>query len=215
MLTQTHGNWECIVVDDGSVDDTKEVLAGFTSTDKRFIYVYKENGGPSSARNLGLEYVTGDFIQFLDSDDLLQPVKFQEQIRALRGRKDFVAICDYLPFVNDEQKTFNPDRYRSPFLDNLCYKEEIISDWEHRISVPIHCFLTPSCIVKDNNLRFNEKLTNHEDWAFWCKVLFYTNGIIFQHERFAEYRIHRDSICHVDRMELGFINAARDLIIKP
>ncbi|HAO28647.1 MAG TPA: glycosyltransferase family 2 protein, partial [Chryseobacterium indologenes] len=59
VLDQTYGNWECIIVDDGSPDNTKEVTEKWIEKDNRFIYLHKENGGLSSARNAGIEAAKG------------------------------------------------------------------------------------------------------------------------------------------------------------
>jgi len=69
ILDQTYVDWECIVVNDGSTDNTAAVAHKWVTKDARFVYVYKENGGVSSARNLGIEKAKGEFIVTLDADD--------------------------------------------------------------------------------------------------------------------------------------------------
>ena len=69
VLDQTYQNWECIIVNDGSPDNTEEIALQWTAKDPRFTYLKKENGGLSSARNAGIEVAQGEWIQFLDCDD--------------------------------------------------------------------------------------------------------------------------------------------------
>lgn len=69
VLNQTYQNWECIIVNDGSPDNTEEVAEKWTEKDLRFKYLYKENGGLSSARNAGIEIAEGEWILPLDADD--------------------------------------------------------------------------------------------------------------------------------------------------
>lgn len=69
ILDQTYVDWECIIVNDGSLDHTEVVANAWVAKDTRFVYVYKENGGVSSARNLGIEMAKGEFIVTLDADD--------------------------------------------------------------------------------------------------------------------------------------------------
>jgi glycosyltransferase involved in cell wall biosynthesis len=69
ILTQSVSDWECIIVDDGSTDSSASVVRGID--DKRIKYLYKSNGGVSSARNFGVEHASGEWILFLDADDLL------------------------------------------------------------------------------------------------------------------------------------------------
>jgi glycosyltransferase involved in cell wall biosynthesis len=73
VLAQNYRNFEAIVVDDGSTDNTRSVVAGYT--DPRIQYVYRENGGLSAARNSGLNAARGEFVAFLDSDDGWHPWK--------------------------------------------------------------------------------------------------------------------------------------------
>lgn len=77
VLSQTYINWELLVIDDGSTDRTKEIVESYTEKDHRIFYHYQENGKQGKARNLGLEQSKGDFIAFLDSDDLWLPAKLE------------------------------------------------------------------------------------------------------------------------------------------
>lgn len=83
LLAQTCTSWECIMVNDGSTDNTKEVAQSFCVKDNRFIYLEVPNGGPSAARNVALRMAKGIFIQFLDSDDILATNKLQFQLDAI------------------------------------------------------------------------------------------------------------------------------------
>ncbi len=71
VLAQTYNDWELIIIDDGSTDNTQELVKGIG--EKRVKYLHKENGGPSKARNYGIEHATGKWIMYLDSDDELLP----------------------------------------------------------------------------------------------------------------------------------------------
>lgn len=81
VLSQTYTLWECIIVDDGSPDNTKEVAQEYVNKDSRFKYVFKENGGLASARNFGLKVAEGEFVLPLDSDDIIAPDYLEEAIR--------------------------------------------------------------------------------------------------------------------------------------
>jgi glycosyltransferase involved in cell wall biosynthesis len=91
LLAQTFENFEAIVVDDGSRDDTRAVMARYA--DRRVQYFHKENGGLSSARNFGLARARGEFIAFLDSDDLWLPWKLAVQAEVFRRLPDVGMIC--------------------------------------------------------------------------------------------------------------------------
>lgn len=88
-LAQTYRSIELVIVDDGSTDDTARVLAELSQLHPSIIrWVPQVNAGPGAARNLGLQHAQGEFIQYLDSDDLLEPNKFDLQVAALREHPD-------------------------------------------------------------------------------------------------------------------------------
>ena len=71
MLSQTYENLEVIYVDDGSVDSSAQIIKSAAEKDSRIKYYYKENGGVSSARNFGIEKANGEYIMFVDGDDII------------------------------------------------------------------------------------------------------------------------------------------------
>jgi len=101
VLAQTYTDLELIIVDDGSVDDTRKVLEPFLA-DGRVRYFYQENQGQSHARNLALEHAAGDFVAFLDSDDLWAPDKLEKQLAVLRAKPE-VDIVHGDEAIIDEQ----------------------------------------------------------------------------------------------------------------
>lgn len=81
VLAQTYPYWECIIVNDGSPDNTEEVAKKFCQLDKRFIYYYKENGGLADTRNYGIKHSTGYYILPLDSDDKIGATYIEKAIK--------------------------------------------------------------------------------------------------------------------------------------
>ncbi|HYD20693.1 MAG TPA: glycosyltransferase family 2 protein, partial [Flavipsychrobacter sp.] len=79
VLAQDMANWECVVVDDGSGDETGRVAREYVHKDARFKYVYQQNRGLSAARNTGVENSLGEYLQFLDADDLIDSAKLSKQ----------------------------------------------------------------------------------------------------------------------------------------
>jgi glycosyltransferase involved in cell wall biosynthesis len=212
VSAQTYLNWECILINDGSTDDTEAIALDRCRSDNRFKYKKKDNGGLSSARNEGLKMCSGDFIQFLDSDDLISPDKFLIQATALKTSDPCsISISDHMTFSDITGEDL-PGRYLSPFLDETNFLHEIIMDWETKKSIPCHCFLIPSNMIKEYNLVFDEELPNHEDWLFWCQLFFYAKQLVFNKEKLALYRIRNDSMCNDSAlMDNGFYLAAKKL----
>ncbi|MGB1104680.1 MAG: glycosyltransferase family 2 protein [Crocinitomicaceae bacterium] len=87
VVDQTYENWELILVDDGSIDHSKDIITEWTKKDNRIHYHYKENGGQASARNLGIALSKGAYIAFLDADDLYLPERLSSQIADLEKHK--------------------------------------------------------------------------------------------------------------------------------
>ncbi|HII60985.1 glycosyltransferase family 2 protein [Pyrococcus horikoshii] len=84
VLNQTYTNIELIIVDDGSRDNTKEIIREFQSQDERIVYLRnKRNLGANAARNIGIMHSTGEFIAFMDSDDMWLPWKLERQIKIM------------------------------------------------------------------------------------------------------------------------------------
>ncbi len=89
-LSQTYDNIEIFVVDDGSTDNSCDVAASFGDS---ITYIHKENGGPASARNIGINHSQGELIAFLDADDLWLPEKLANQVAFLRTHPDTALLC--------------------------------------------------------------------------------------------------------------------------
>ncbi|MEF9919500.1 glycosyltransferase family 2 protein [Anaerorhabdus sp.] len=103
LIKQTYSDIEVLMIDDGSSDNSSEICKIFSKNDKRFIYYHKDNGGLSSARNLGLEKARGDFIFFLDGDDTIHPHLLEIMINKI-GDSD-IAYCN-VEVVTNTLKTY-------------------------------------------------------------------------------------------------------------
>lgn len=105
ILTQTYSNWECIVVDDFSTDDTEQLLKQFSSKDSRIKYIKNERKkGAQGARNTGILKVQGKFISFFDSDDTMLPERLDKQVRYLQENTDIDVCTCYSHLVNDNDE---------------------------------------------------------------------------------------------------------------
>lgn len=105
---QTYQNLEIILVDDGSPDSCGEICDKWAERDSRIKVIHKKNGGLSAARNTGLAAVAGEFVAFVDSDDLIIPTMMEELLSVLKEKKADIAECNYVCFSDeDEQKLKN------------------------------------------------------------------------------------------------------------
>ena len=95
VLSQTYKNLEIIVIDDGSSDRTGEILDDYEKKNHRMKVIHKENGGVSSARNIGIDRANGDYIGFVDGDDRVNPKLFETLVKLINGENADIAHCGY------------------------------------------------------------------------------------------------------------------------
>lgn len=155
VLDQTYQNWECIIVNDGSPDNTEDVAQKWVAKDSRFKYLKKENGGISSARNAGIDKAKGEWVLPLDADD-----KIGNQYMKL-AEKEFIGYdlvyCKLILF-GDVNKELNVRNYS---IDELLF---------------FNPFFCSSFFTKDNWKKidgYDEKMRKGmEDWEFWIRLVY-------------------------------------------
>lgn len=206
-LAQTHASIEVVVVDDGSTDNTRQLLRRYSG---RIRYVYQDNKGLAAARNTGINHAMGQYIQFLDSDDLIAPQKIEKQLYSLRPyTAPAVSISDYYCCELGDVST--PIAwYRAPWLDRLNPLLDLATRWETKLSIPPHSFVFDARIFREWGVRFDEALPTHEDWDCWMRVFAHSPEIAFVHERLAIYRVRPNSMSrNSQKMRDGFTRAIR------
>lgn len=212
LIAQTLDDWECIIVNDGSPDDTRAVVTSLMQQDRRIRYVEQENCGLACARNTGLNHAHGHYIQFLDADDLIAPDKLQLQFDALRGLNG-LALCysDYRHcHENNVDQTVSRDNFLPPrfVLDRPLH--DIAARWETQFSIPVHSFLFDARFFTEEGIRFDVTLPNHEDWDCWMQVFALDPIVKVTSGPLAIYRICGAAMCmNKPRMWYGFKTAIR------
>ncbi len=209
VLAQTYSHWECVIVNDGSSDDTEVAAQVWVLKDTRFKYLKKENGGLGSARNAGLKFISGEYIQFLDADDVIHPDKFALQVKILENTgNNALSISSYFASTETNLSQPYPSWYLNSRFRTHNYLHELITDWESHLSIPVHCFLFKSALFKDNNILFNENLPNHEDWDCWINVFRLNPEVKYIDSSLAIYRIRKRSMVRdIMLMEKGYLQA--------
>lgn len=160
VLDQTYMDWECIIVNDGSPDNTAVVAQEWCAKDTRFTYVYQDNAGLSSARNTGIKHSKGEFILPLDSDDILHDDYLSKIVPVLSMNSDLgVVSCYRYFFVNDRSNIIREykasgSNYRDLMFENM---------------------LMPSSLYRKKCWEqvggYDESmLKGFEDWEFWLNV---------------------------------------------
>jgi len=180
VLDQTYPNWECIIVNDGSPDNTEEVAMKWTNKDERFKYLYKTNGGLSSARNEGIKNAVGTLILPLDADDKIANIYCELAINALVKNSSLSLIyanSEKFGLVNEiwDLTEFSIEKLAT---ENLIYCSAFFKkeDWE-RVG------------GYDENL-----MQGLEDWEFWIAILKKGGNVIKLKETCFYYRIKETSM---------------------
>ena len=185
VLDQTYTDWECIIVNDGSPDHTEEIAKKWVEKDARFKYLYKENGGLSSARNAGIEIAKGEWIQFLDCDDILKKEKFEISTNFFLDHD--IVLTNFMLFKNGEEIP--------PFCDletAIFDLENIILKWDNGLNIPIHCAIFSKKTIE--NLKFDTKLKSKEDWDFWIQFYTVSKKTYFINSNLVLYRINPNTL---------------------
>lgn len=182
VRAQTYRHWECIIVNDGSNDNTKEVALQLCSVDSRIRYVEKQNGGLSSARNRGLDNANGEYIQFLDADDRIEPTKFSSSL--LKEVEGDIFMCNFYFFKSTGEQIRPSFKLKH---ENFNFSS-ILTAWDQEFVFPPHCGLFKSSLFTD--LRFNQQLKAREDWLMWLQ-LYLKPGLktVFIDQPLAAYRL--------------------------
>lgn len=192
VLDQTYFDWECIIVNDGSSDHTEAIAQKWIANDTRFKYVYKENGGLSSARNAGLKVIKGDYIQFLDADDILDVNKLElslAECEKVINSKSKVVISNFRMFTTDKNSSTNPF---CELKQEYFTFQELLFGWDYEFSIPIHCGFFQKSLL--DGFKFPEELKAKEDWVMWLSIFKREPYVFFIDSTLAFYRIHEYSI---------------------
>ena len=161
VMEQSLSDWELILVDDGSSDGSADICDGFVAADPRIRAFHKPNGGVSSARNLGLEHIGGDWLTFVDADDALYP----DAIKIMVGKAEKDNL-DVLQFAFNREYSAGENDGRESGV--LAPGEYIGRGYFHGSAC---CTCIHSKIVKDNGIRFDTGLRIAEDHLFMYETL--------------------------------------------
>lgn len=164
VLDQTYTEWEMIIVDDGSKDDTLDICQSYD--DSRIRVLHKENGGVSSARNMGLKFAQGDYIAFIDSDDFIEADYLEHLSQGLGYDIVISGFC----YENTPES--------SSFHLKLANREAVGRELSKLINADQLCYpwgrLFKRSIIEQNHIRFNEKMRFAEDnvfnWEYLCHI---------------------------------------------
>ncbi len=153
-------NWEAILVDDGSQEAVGTHCRQYATAHPNFSYVYKENGGASSARNLGLEYACGEYIMFVDADDVLLGAPI---VQAFSGSMADLTVFDMQLCENGHEHTWCSLPVEAGAVSREYFLEQLIRTKD--LNSPCIKLFRRS-IIRERALRFRTNFVAGEDWSF-------------------------------------------------
>ena len=180
---QTYENWEMILVDDASTDNTVSIIEDFAQRDNRIkLFKFSENRGNGFARNAALNKATGKYIAYLDADDLWFPSKLEKQIQFLNANNLHFTFS-YYDSIDEEGNNLNR-RVESP--NPLIYKQLFFCNYVGNLTAIYDADYFGKIILETSQKR--------QDWRLWLTILKQIKTAEVVPESLAFYRIRKDSI---------------------
>ncbi len=189
VLGQSYINWECLLIDDGSTDDTEAVIQDYVSRDGRIKYHKRPESRPkgaSASRNFGLELAKGEYIQFLDSDDLLKENKLEEQLKILEKEDELcISTCKWGSFsissnLNVKSKWHSYGDFSSGF-------KLLLQFGRYNEYMPLMAYLVSRKLCEIAG-PWNEDLTHNDDGEYFSRILMNASKIRFSPDTEVYYR---------------------------
>jgi glycosyltransferase involved in cell wall biosynthesis len=190
VLAQTHQNFELLIINDGSTDNSEAIIKEYI--DKRIRYFYQSNKGQCVASNVGIAEAKGSFIKFLDADDVINKEHLQEQLKRLVGNENSIASCAWGRFYNEDSSTakYEPESVWKDMKpidwlkSSLTQKSDMMGAW---------LWLIPTKILKKAG-GWNEKLSLNNDFEFSIRLILHADKILFIENAKLAYRTINNSL---------------------
>lgn len=182
VLNQSFIDWEMIIIDDASSDNSDQIINSYTKIESRIIYLKRSNnGGAAVARNDGIKIAKGRYIAFLDSDDLWQPNKLEEQIIFMKKNNFAFSYCAY--DIIDESGNY---------LNTYNVPEQ--TDYTSLLK---QCVIGCLCAIYDTQILgkiYMPLISKRQDYGLWLKILKLTPNAYGLTQSLAAYRLRQSSI---------------------
>lgn len=193
VISQCFTDYELILVNDGSKDNSYDICADYAKKDNRIICIDKENGGPSSARNAGIEASNGKYIAFLDSDDIVSKFWLQAYYDAITKFHSDICYQDLNYFRKEEDiaiKSYDSNDSCIIGFENI--GKFFTNKWVLFSATWSKCVKAE--LVKNNKIEFNRNISICEDFLFTCNILNVASTVSITNHRGYYYRVVQGSL---------------------
>ncbi|MDD6619621.1 MAG: glycosyltransferase family 2 protein [Eubacteriales bacterium] len=189
ILSQTYSNFEIIVVNDGSIDNTLNLLEAIQKTDNRLKIFSQENAGVSAARNTGLKNASGEYITFVDADDALLPNAIETMVSVMDDSTDFAVFSHNEVRFTEVPYIETPVRYKAEELNDNFIKFDEVTWWPWGK-------LYRRSIITENNLQYDTGISFGEDHIFNLLYVKHIKGDVVVSEKIVyNYYYIRGGLC--------------------
>lgn len=209
ILNQTFQDFELILVNDGSTDNSGQICDNYAIRDKRIRVIHKENGGVSLARNKGLDIARGKYVQFIDSDDYIEKDMLDKVYNTMLKENSDIIFWGFKLYTNDMKFT-KKHVYHGEDTLNKDKNLNLINLYKKDLFGYICCKLFKLEIIKKYNIRFKEKMSFLEDEEFTCQYCRYIENICILDDSPYIYIDYKDS----DRITLSNSNKHMDIYTR-
>ena len=194
VINQTLEDIEIICIDDGSTDNSPNILKEYQKKDSRIKIITKENGGQATARNLGIKEAQGEYIAFVDSDDFIEPTMFEKLYTKAKDNNLDIAMCKIATFDNQTEEIKDNVWYYMLGVfrdfDKDIFNHKDTKEFTCHIAVTPYNKLYKTTLLKENNILFPEGLI-FEDEKFFYDTYLRAKRVSIVDEFLYYYRINR------------------------
>lgn len=210
VLAQTYTNWELIVVDDGSTDNTYEIASSFT--DPRIQVVSQENSNQCVANNNAFGHSKGEFIKFFDSDDIMNPTMLESQVKRVLENPNKIISSAWGRFYKNDLHTFKLST--EPCWKDMDAPDWLCSNWEKGAGM-MQCgiFLINRKLILSAGL-WNESLSLINDLEFFTRLMIKSDGVFFTSGGILYYRSGISSALSATSSKPAIISGVKSLLLS-
>lgn len=192
ILKQTFVNYELILVDDGSTDKSGIICDEYAEKDNRIFVIHQKNGGLSAARNTGIDSMHGQFVTFIDSDDIVSKCYLEVLYNDIRRANAQIAICQ-MEFIENSNFLNEKEEICEPLV--MSGRDAVLNMYMEEAGIKVNACAKLYCSSLFSKLRFPVGKI-HEDQARVPMLLFTAEKVVINSAQLYGYRLRTDSIVH-------------------